>query len=231
MDDAVAVRRREGPRHVHHHAMNSGMSIGGDWRRMAIVERDAREQLHDHEERAVLGLADVDDLDDVRVVDPGRDLGLEQEAPRRLGRLARPAGCMNLIANSRSVKTFVADHTDAIPPSRCGGSGGTSPRWSDLTGARSEPAMPAGPTTRRGRWGLRAYTLRSRDDADGHLARGHSSVDHQRMPGQETCSVAGQVQCAAGDFGRCCVAAMGVRASMCCRSSSFLGWRWRGGCR
>ena len=89
----------------------SSAASGAGWR----LERHAREELHHEEERAVLGLPDVDDLDDVRVVDARADLRLERKRRAASG-VRATCGSMNLIANSRSVKTLVADHTEAIPP-------------------------------------------------------------------------------------------------------------------
>ena len=65
--------------------MNSASGIGGDCRRIAVSRDTPVSSSITRKSDAVLGLPDVDDLDDVRVVHPRRDLRLHEEAARGLG--------------------------------------------------------------------------------------------------------------------------------------------------
>src|SRR5882672_2607173 len=91
-------------------------------------------------------------------------------------------GSMNLIANSRSVKTLVADHTDAIPPV-------PSKRF-----RRYLPAMVCPVSI--------LLALRSPPCASelALLADGQPSVDYKRMSSQEARGIAREIERATGDL-------------------------------
>ena len=95
VDDPLVVRQREGAGHVadrrQHVERPEGAGALEDG-----VERVAREQLHHQEGRAVLGVADVEHVDDARVADAPADAGLGEEALDGGGILGGDAGSHHL---------------------------------------------------------------------------------------------------------------------------------------
>ena len=91
VDDAEVVRFGERGEHLAQHVDDAP-----EWERPVLV-RDAREvapaqELHDEVELTVVGLAEVDDADRVRVVEAARGARLGDEARRRRSRRRAGAG-------------------------------------------------------------------------------------------------------------------------------------------
>ena len=92
-----------------------GLAAGPGRAAEAVVEAAALEQL-ERDVGQALGLADVVDLDDVGMAEPGDGLGLDPEAGEMLGRAWLPPRII-LIATGRFRPICRARKTTPMPPS------------------------------------------------------------------------------------------------------------------